>query len=104
MKSQNQFKYFLSTNVGTYGITKDHIATYVVAQYVCIKYLNILVFQDQIVFTYFSPKKSLEFHFDHIHPESSISQVSLTGRTSCRLRLLQGQLFLCRQTLLICVP
>lgn len=64
MKSQNQLKYFLNTNVGTYGITKDNIATCVVVQYVCIKYLNFLVLQDQIVFTYFLPQtpKSLEFH------------------------------------------
>lgn len=55
MKSQNQLKYFLNTNVGTYGITKDNIATCVVAQYDCIKYLNFLVFQDQIVFTYPPP-------------------------------------------------
>lgn len=75
MKSQNQFKYFLKTNVDTYGITKDNIATCVVAQYVCIKYLSFLVFQDQIVFIFFS--KSFEFHFHHIHPESSGSQVKV---------------------------
>lgn len=63
MKSQNQFKYFLNTNVDTYGITKDDIATCVVAQYVCIKYLSFLVFQDQIVFTYFFPPNLLNSTF-----------------------------------------
>lgn len=77
MKSQNQFKYFLNTNVDTCGITKDDIATCVVAQYICIKYLSFLVFQDQIVFTYFFFSKSFEFHFHHIHTDSSVRQVKV---------------------------
>lgn len=35
MKSQNQLKYFLNTNVGTYGITKDNIA-YMCCSSVCL--------------------------------------------------------------------
>lgn len=45
MKSQNQTKYFLNTNVDAYGITKGNIVMYVVAMYICIKYLNFGVFK-----------------------------------------------------------
>lgn len=76
MKSQNQTKYFLNTNVDAYGITKGNIVMYVVAIYICIKYLNFGVFQGQIFLSFFL-LKSFELHLPHIRPECSISQVIL---------------------------
>ena len=69
MKSQNQMKYFLNTNVDAYGITKGNIVMYVVAKYICIKYLNFWVFQGQIVFPSPPPQNLLDSTF----PMSTLS-------------------------------
>lgn len=56
MKSQNQLKYFLNTNVGTYGITKDNIATCVVVHSVCLHQIfKLFGFSRSDSFYLFSP-------------------------------------------------